>query len=397
MNVNIGKAVLYQMIGLQESHKSDLFENIDINKSGCKDCSWYRMAASENVSEKIKEKVRTQCANCPHKCVISNNTYINEKNKYGNKEKVCCNAIKLFILLHMQAPDQTGLVRNVNFADIAAKMNVNIKTIRNNLRVLEDAGYIFADAKSASVVLLDYPKYFLAANKGGRGYIKLLSDTVNSIVKINSITAFRIILRQLLEQDNDKTVTKTYHDIKRFLPDYCKRNIILSKLSAISEMIFDIKTTVTDITFKIKDKFNTKLQLDSEKKQHMEYFSSILESLDNYVWTYGQIIENKIPSDLKRFFVDENNIPVKEPVFFQRSDMDEALNDLALLSCRYSRNIVLQALADTYRIQMCTNRKLINNLGAYLSRVIKSYGLYDGKSKTINFSNISAETNLVTA
>lgn len=398
MNINIGKAVLYQMIGIQKTHKTDLFENTDIEKSGCKNCSWYRMAASGNVSEKIIDKVSAQCTNCPHKCLTSKSTYVNEKNKYGDKRKVCCNAIKLFILLHTQAPDQTGLVRNVNISEIANKMNVNIKTVRNNLHVLEDAGYIFADTKTSAIILLDYPKYFLTADKGGRGYVKLLSETVDSIISINSITGFRIIIRQLLEPDNDKSSTKTFQDLKKYLPAYCKRNVILSKLSLIRDLIFDIETTMVDVTFRIKDKFNARLQNDKEVQQHIDYFSSVLASLDEYFWSCeGHIIKENVPSELKSFFIDENNVAVKEPVFFQLTNRESALNDLALLSCRYSRNIVLKALADTYRIQMCSKRKLINNLGAYISRVIKSYGLVDGDIRTISFSNIKSEKNLATA
>ena len=52
--------------------------------------------------------------------------------------------------------------------------------------------------------------------------------------------------------------------------------------------------------------------------------------------------------------------------------MEEAPDILARLACKYGILIVDNALADTYRMQMCTKRKLIHNLGAFIRTVIKN-------------------------
>ena len=94
---------------------------------------------------------------------------------------------------------------------------------------------------------------------------KLLSQ----ILEIDTLVTLRIYLRQLISIDNLNAkggpftaISNTYKDLKRFLPEYCKPNIIRKAVQT-SNDIFTITLNTNGIRFEIKDEYNAKMQKES--------------------------------------------------------------------------------------------------------------------------------------
>lgn len=364
--VSIGKAVLYQMLGIQESY----YTPAKI-PSSCKNCPWIEAALS-NPSPTVISNLKIHCLSCQnYKTDILQ--YVNEKNKYGSKEKVCRNAISLFIMLHMYHPSQSGYINNLSIRTLAEKLNISERTVKNCLSMLSKKNYIFVDYMRNglfNVILLDYTKYFLKADKGGRGYIKISDITLSELFEIKNILAFRIILRQLLDEQ-DQDCEKTYQQLRRTLPDYCKRNVIQKALNIYNNMIYSIKTASNTVHFSLLKSVNTNYIMQNDKADNIQYFDSVLKELDDFILS-GKPVSD-IPISLNRFIRNPlNGNIISEPVLFQRNNTETLLNDLANLSVKYSRQTVLDALADTYRDKMCQKQSLIRDVGAYVLTVIKN-------------------------
>lgn len=364
--ISIGKAVLYQMLGIQESY----YTPAKI-PSTCKGCPWIEAALS-NPSPTVISNLKVHCSSCAnYRTDILQ--YVSEKNKYGSKEKVCRNAISLFIMLHMYHPSQSGYINNLSIHTLAEKLNISERTIKNCLSVLSKKNYIFVDYMRNglfNVILLDYTKYFLRADKGGRGYIKISDMTITELFKIKSILAFRVILRQLLDgQDND--CEKTYQQLRHTLPAYCKRNVIQKALTIYNNIIYSMKTASDTVHFSLLSIANTNYIIQKDKDDNIQYFDSILKELDDFILS-GKPVSD-IPVSLNRFVCNPiNETKISDPVLFQRNNTETLLDDLAKLSIKYSRQTVLDALADTYRDKMCQKQSLIRDVGAYVLTIIKN-------------------------
>lgn len=398
MYINIGKAVLYQMLGIRPNHIS--LKNLFPITGNCSECPWL-LTVINHPSENNIAQLKNHCHECPYKGTCASleqlsMEYINDKNRYGDKNKICRNAILLFILLHTYNPSKNGFVKEISLLQIAEKMNVNVKTVHNCINILVKNEYLFADKITANLynfILLDYPSYFYKASEGGRGYIKMNQDVIESLLHIDSILAFRLILRQFLESDKTKDSVKTYKELKLSLPAYCKRNVIMDKLKAYCSSIFDITINNDNIAFVLhKENDSTELYAN-ECKEHELFFSELLSTLDDFV--LSNHAESSVPELLKNFIQD-----IENPVLFQMNGSKNIVKDLSRLACRYSREIVIDALSDTYRLHMCQNKGLIRDIGAYVLEVIRSYGLLDGKPSKADFSKIEsipAESNLTVA
>lgn len=401
MIINVGKAVLYQMLGVQPNHKS--MKDILKISGNCSDCPWL-MAATSHPTSNTLSKLHYHCNQCPFKgsCPdidMLSVDYVNERNRFGNKRKVCRNAILFFILLHTMNPSKNGFIKEISLSSISKKMNVNVKTVYNCVDILVKNEYIYADKISAgtfNIILLDYPSYFLKADKGGRGFLKLSEDVIDSLLNIHSILAFRLILRQLLESDKVKDSVKSYKELRLSLPAYCKRNVIMSKMKDYCSSIYDIVISADNISFVLRKDNDTYTNYEKEIIDHEMYFRELLDMLDDFVLSYSPGIY--VPNKLKCFMNDNDGNTVT-PVLFQMNGTSDVTNILAKLSCKYSRQIVTDALADTYRLHMCKNKGLIKNIGAYILEVIRSYGLLDGKPSEADFSKIDIcdSSNLVVA
>ena len=369
MVTTIGKAVLYQMLGVQANHYTI---NMTSLPSSCRTCPWLEAALSNPSSSMISTCSR-KCSICPHNHsdVIK---YINEKNAYGSKPKESRNAILIFIYLHQFVKSNNGFISGISVHTIAETLGISVRTVKNCFNRLQTDGYIFMDSLGDgeyNIILQDYNTYFMKANEGGRGYIKLSTTTISSLYEIDSILVLRLILRQLLESDYQIESIKKYRDLRYSLPKYCKRNVIQKQLQKYTSLPYEVEMTAKVVSFRLKDKYNTELLTKQELKSNELYFEELFNTIDDIV------IENdftNLSNELRQFFFDENGLRIKQPIFLSHKNREKDIADLSHLAIKYSRQIVVQALSATYRNTMCKQNKLINDLGAYILSVINTYG-----------------------
>ena len=144
---SIGKAIIIQAVGIQRNYSENVTIKIDKEKTGCISCPYAEFPNAE------------KCAVCEKRCFITEKKYINEKNKYGTKNRLKINALKMLIYFHFLHPDSNGLIKNVSIKELAQTLHCDERTVTNNIKLLQDYGYIYF-SKSFSgkrnIMLVDY-------------------------------------------------------------------------------------------------------------------------------------------------------------------------------------------------------------------------------------------------
>ena len=379
MTANIGKGVLYQLIGIQENYKRLILNTECIpDDSHCSRCPWLKAAIANTDAEAGFNLIKEHCAQCSDRCFDINEVRLSAKyiyeRRYGSKPRLNKNAVLIFMLLHLQAPDISGFISGVSISMLADYLNVHERTIKNNLTALRKAGYIHYDictGNTVNVILLDYHTYYSSARDGGAGYIKISDKVISELSRVSSVVLFRIIMREFIETDIKTETTKSYREILHYLPKYCRRSIINDKIKE-RQKIFDICPKLASITFKLFPAFDLKLQTSQEHMDHAKHYAELLDKLDSFVLSTGKITPSTvIPKELSRFF-SYNGVNVHTPYLFQRAGIKDVPDTLAKMACKYGQKTVDNALADTYRIQMCTKHELIQNIGAFVMTVIRN-------------------------
>lgn len=64
------------------------------------------------------------------------------------------NAIKLFLMLHFYNPDRNGIIYDINPGELADMIGCNVRTIWNNLHVLQEYTYISYSKHSMGLLML---------------------------------------------------------------------------------------------------------------------------------------------------------------------------------------------------------------------------------------------------
>lgn len=380
MIANIGKGVLYQLIGIQNNSKKVVLRVDGLSKeSPCSKCPWMKAAMANPDADAGKELLNTHCCECDNRCFdlsnINLHTEYTYESHYGSKPRLSKNAVLLFMLLHLQTVDASGFISEVSVSYLAETLHVHERSIKNNLEKLKTSGYIHYDMgqkDTVNIILLDYRMYYATAREGGFGYIKISDAIINELSNITSIVFFRILIRQYLESDRTDETTKTYKELLHSLPRYCRRSIINSKIEE-SQGIFSIFQNANSLTFKLSSDYNAKNNYEKQCLENTEHYTKLLNQLNDFVFSTAKITSATIiPDELTRFF-SYDGVFVSNPCIFQLSVLQDAPEVLARLACKYGLPIVDNALADTYRLQMCTKRKLIHNFGAFILTVIKNY------------------------
>ena len=378
---NIGKAVLLQSIGLQKNYSEELektIEVIDYNNPSCTNCKYKAIMNSFSSDSEIYKTCVNSCNNCSNKIfttkTVYKKVYHNEKNKYSYRPTLKSNAIKLLLLFHFYHPDRFGIINDINTDELANHLHCDVKTVHNNLNILSAYGYI-SYCKTAphyiNLCLTDYEKYYLPANQGGRGFFVLSKELLFELLSLDNLLSLRIHLRELIDIDNLNTkgpftaISKTYKELKRSLPDYCKPCNIRYAVKNSSD-IFDISFKENAIRFEIKDCFNS-------RKQKQECYNHYLTMFKDFLTTFNETVVimntcNYIPDTYSEFFdgfINPNNhyrlISIKDFEF----------EDLAQLALQYSFDSVITAFSDIYKSYILNDKKVIN-LGGLLRTVIIS-------------------------
>lgn len=380
---NIGKAVLLQAIGLQKNYteiKESTVEVIDYNNAACSDCKYRAILNAFEPNSEACEAALEACKNCPRKVftteTIYKKVYHNEKNRYAQnsyKPRLKANAVKLLLALHFYHPDRFGIIKNIDIRELASLLECDIKTIRNNLCILNKYSYITyskPDTYLITVYLNDYENYYLPAKKGGRGFFVMSFELFKQILKIRTLVTLRIYLRELIDIDNLNisggpftAVSKSFKDIKQSLPDYCKPHVIKKAVQQENE-IFDITLKEFSVRFEIKDEYNSKQQKEKCYNYYIEKFTAFISEFNN---TAVSLNVNNIKPEKYAFYFDA--VPTEYYHLLHLKDFE--IEDLAMLSIQYSYDTVLYALSSVYKTYILNDRK-INNLGGLVRTVINS-------------------------
>lgn len=382
---NIGKAVLIQALGLQKNYSEiaeSTIEELDYNNDICKECKCHAiMTAFSKDSNEYKDALST-CLNCSHKMyttkTVYKKIYHNEKNRYGYKPRLKSNSIKLLLLLHFYNPDKFGIIKNLDTKTLASQLNCDIKTIRNNVKILCQYSYISyskVDTYKFNLCLNDYQNYYLPANKGGRGFFVLSKELLNEILSIDNLLSLRIHLRELIEIDNLNAkgpftaVSKTFKELQLSLPDYCKPCIIKKSISAGSR-IFDVLIKTSSIRFEINDSFNARKQKAECYNFYIEKFNQFITEF-NQAATYLNTNTATAPQQFVKFFNSNYLSDLKADHYKLLYFKDFEIEDLAQLSVQYSYEIVCDALSHVYQDYVLYDKKIIN-LGGLVRTIITS-------------------------
>ena len=199
---NIGKAAIIQSLGIQKNYTEVIettVDAIDYSNTACSTCKYKAIINTFDENSKPYADACASCASCPHKTLIQKNVYKkiyhNEKNRYGYRPMLKANAIKLFLLLHFYHPDNNGIVYNLEACELASVIGCNVRTVWNNLKVLEEYTYISYSKNEyglINVILNDYENYYLPANKGGRGFLVMSKELLTKLNSTDSLVSLRI-------------------------------------------------------------------------------------------------------------------------------------------------------------------------------------------------------------
>lgn len=377
---NIGKAAIIQSLGFQKNY-TEVIEStedvIDYTNTACQTCKYRSVINSFDKNSKPYADACAACASCPHKALIQKNVYKkiyhNERNRYGYRPMLKTNAIKLFLLLHFYHPDKNGILYDLNPVELADVIGCNVRTIWNNLNVLQEYTYIsYSKTKYGfiNVILNDYENYYLPANKGGRGFLVMSKELLYKLVSIESLISLRIFIRELLSLDSPdlkgaaSVDYKNIRDIRNNLPAYCKPSIIKTQLMSTCN-VFRVSFKDDVIRFEIDQTFLPKKQ---KEYVHNEY----VDMLNQFVWDFNRNVAyinagECVSSRFSSFFYTNSTVASYKLMKLNTIEID----DIASLSLHYSYEIVMSALSVVYK-QYYMYEKTVNNLGGLLSTIIRS-------------------------
>ena len=377
---NIGKAAIIQSLGFQKNY-TEVIEStedvIDYTNTACQTCKYRSVINSFDKNSKPYADACAACASCPHKALIQKNVYKkiyhNERNRYGYRPMLKTNAIKLFLLLHFYHPDKNGILYDLNPVELADVIGCNVRTIWNNLNVLQEYTYIsYSKTKYGfiNVILNDYENYYLPANKGGRGFLVMSKELLYKLVSIESLISLRIFIRELLSLDSPdlkgaaSVDYKNIRDIRNNLPAYCKPSIIKTQLMSTCN-VFRVSFKDDVIRFEIDQTFLPKKQ---KEYVHNEY----VDMLNQFVWDFNRNVAyinagECVSSRFSSFFYTNSTVASYKLMKLNTIEID----DIASLSLHYSYEIVMSALSVVYK-QYFMYEKTVNNLGGLLSTIIRS-------------------------
>ena len=338
---NIGKAAIIQSLGIQKNYTEEIettVDAIDYSNTACSTCKYKAIINTFDKNSKPYADACASCASCPHKTLIQKNVYKkiyhNEKNRYGYRPMLKANAIKLFLLLHFYHPDNNGIVYNLDACDLASVIGCNVRTVWNNLKVLEEYTYISYSKNEyglINVILNDYENYYLPANKGGRGFLVMSKELLTKLNSTDSLVSLRIFIRELLSLDSPelKGVAsvdyKNIRDIRNTLPAYCKPSVIKAKLTKNSD-IFNVTFKDDVVRFEIDKAYIPKNQ---KAYVHEEYVGI----LQNFIWEFNQNVAyvnsgENVSGKFSSFF--NINTPVASYKLMKLTDIE--IDDIASLS-----------------------------------------------------------------
>lgn len=399
----VGKGPALKAIGLQKNYKENYIEyqQLDEAASGCFACPHFKYKSFlEYMPQEIQENISHQCGNCSNAVYKTaykpQIKYINEKNMYGYQPRLKGNALKLLITYHFLTPSPRGFISDVSEKELAEFIKCDIKTIKYSNEVLAKYGYISYHASGweknhISILLPEYDTYHLTASEGGRGYATISKELLHQIMNIKDINQLRIYLRAIMESDASSApqvkLERSYEQLRRYLPGYCKPNVIKKALVSQSD-IFNVEYENSKVVFHLNSAYNTrqaKQQLTEENRCEIQsYITALNDMLDQYnlLQEHPDDDSGNLSEQLRTYGINTYPDTNKErknntypPVLLKDNDY----RDLGLLSTTYSLTVVEQTISEIYNTYILTKRP-IESFGALTRSIIKKEALFSKAS-----------------
>lgn len=355
----IGRAPIHCAIGLAENYK-EISSIQDLNSPECLRCEKF-LHLVENAHGKDStyyKEALSVCANCQKR---QKTIYINEKNRYGTRERLNCMSILLFMYLHLCTPSSIGVINGFHIPTAAKFLQCDQKTVHASLKCLQKKKYItyLPDARRGYYIVLisGYMDYFKKASEGGRGYIQISNDLLKQLIDIKKLNTIRLFLRIYFDVDsmhrnnvNDLIISKAMEELRRYLPKYLKPRKIESLLSC-SQDLFEIHFG-KKYTFKLNSSYFARIQKKTLYHENEQRLLEHIEEANQYIIKRRDdwISISAIPEYLKKAICRMAAANFYEPIVLTDADK----KDLIQMSIQYSYEEVIAALHtiwDTYQFK----------------------------------------------
>lgn len=393
----IGKGVLSKSIGLQKNYIEVYFrdnsDKLNESKSGCYNCPIHQLKQHflsldlPDVAEQIQQQCKTCSTSVWEPSYTRNIRYINEKNRYGYQPTLKSNALKLLLLYHFLQPDANGFIKHVSIKALAAEIGCTTATVQASNKVLEDYNYCYVCDSGLydnhiNIFLPEYKNYHKTAAEGGRGYVTMSSDMLTDLIHISSLNTLRLNLKGILEVDNASyahaqndtysTVKTSYKQLRRFMPSYCKNNVIRKALEQ-NDCIFNLAFSDNDVSFTIHDKYAQKKMRNAMKEETKNNIIEFVDTINNVLETAQGVSDPnekaRITEILSTMHIEDS---IKYPSLSLRiSDYD----DLAALALQYNLQLVHAAIVHIYNSYIAANHP-VDKFGALARTVIRHMTLF---------------------
>lgn len=333
-----------------------------------------------------------ECAGCPYRsdnnfdnCVHCNKlkiNYVNDANRFGYRHRLNATSLKIMLYLHFLNPDKRGRVQASIF-DLCDKIGCCRACIASNLNRLTEYGYITLFKVSPAVFYItinDYEQLYLPAREGGRGYYVMSYDIFEQLKTITNITSLRIYLNELLSLDSAETKgqataeERNIVEIRRYLPDYCKRNVIVRKLrenktvNGDGFMTYKHETGSKVLRIELNPRFKAKLT-----KENM--INSMEQKVNDFIMSFNRnvpLYNNGLPVETSMIHIfDEIRTDNASLIKAEYIVHNTFVYDIAEMAVQYGLDLVLSSFIKMYNGYIIQNR-LIKNPGGLLRTIVEA-------------------------
>ena len=349
----IGRAPLVTALGLARNHK----ESADTaSKLVARENQFFLDAVAHTWGEN-SDKYNEALKACQERLnkVNQKTKYINEKNRYGSKNKLSAASLLLFLYLHFCPSDYDGSMRVVHVPTAARILDCDEKTIHASLKNLSENQYISFTKKYAmrrgtySVFLQDFSDYHKKAEKGGRGYIRFSERILKQLIAVKKINSLRLMLRVYMDIDEKNRgafaglfCVKDMDQLRLFLPAYIKPCDVRRVLSVTQEMY---KINIQESChFELNPDYYAKSEYRILKEENEARLEQIIETLNEHLESRRP--ENKhmslhiLPANLQRVLINF----VKQGLYGVITVMKESFKDIIQMTVEYNFEDVTEML-----------------------------------------------------
>ncbi len=307
---SIGRSVLISSLILRRNYDEyKTVEHLDEEASGCFACPHF--LTGEGCTACDRKKYRTEVVR----------VRVNEKHRYGNRMPLKKHALNLLLHLHFLNPDSAGLIRRFDADEAAEKLDCARRTVINNLMLLQDRGYISVSRVPIpgryQVFINGYSDYFLPANRGGRGFVRIPAEFAEMLPKLPDINAIRLALRSYIDSadlENKPTTDKekSIRSIKQDLPEYVTKKKLGNFLdNRIFRSLFDVSVGKKTAVITARPRFSPSAAVQSIKEECRSSVTDLIQTLTER--TKG-MVHQPVMKLTDQEMTDISNIALRLPI-----------------------------------------------------------------------------------